>query len=449
MEVASALELLARVDTNTAGSAALSSEDWQDLQARLMLSRKLFGGLIGDSHLTVAYEPQYARVQERRAHNWELLRQAAESNGLYFDPLNFGERRATHVLLWISKADLQSNLPHRFDSNLLAIHNPWAEESVRNWRGYTQISYFDAQRRRVPAGTSCANPTVMIPLAVYSLDSDRAPLLLADFRDPWKPKRLELLKRSADAIATGVLGYTGFGNLGYLSARMSWYWLRHRHGATVDRSERASLYAELRHLLALDGTLDPQLRRELQSRLDHLSINPFERSFDDESELARQQYAALLQFARSPEGLPVLLARERGREAVAISDGRSARTFLGIASVSTLGLYRHREPVTQELLALLDRQRRIDADIRYLRRVADSAPRIEVVWNMDEVGRRVEELGVLIAERSESREEAVGLIGRILAQTQDTETRRRCLNCLARLNGQGTPPVEVLAGAGE
>lgn len=72
MEVASALELLARVDTNTAGSAALSSEDWQHLQARIMLSRKLFGGLIGDSHLTLAYERQYARVQERRAHNWSF-----------------------------------------------------------------------------------------------------------------------------------------------------------------------------------------------------------------------------------------------------------------------------------------------------------------------------------------------------------------------------------------
>ena len=43
-----------------------------------------------------------AQTEETRGHNWELLRQRAEANGLYFEPLGLTASR-THALLWVSR----------------------------------------------------------------------------------------------------------------------------------------------------------------------------------------------------------------------------------------------------------------------------------------------------------------------------------------------------------
>ena len=85
--------------------ALLSEPELLEMQARLALAGKTLGGLVTTERLPEAYLKNRVQTEETRGHNWELLRQRAEANGLYFDPLGFARSR-THALLWIAREDL-------------------------------------------------------------------------------------------------------------------------------------------------------------------------------------------------------------------------------------------------------------------------------------------------------------------------------------------------------
>src|SRR5262249_52826334 len=149
-------------------------------------------------------------------------RQRAEDNGLYFESLALDQPSPGQAMIWIAQDDVASHDEPRFDSAFLSISDPWKDERLRNWKGYTETWYFDETGSRAESGIAAAPGRRMIPLALYSLDYPRAPLLLVDFRSEWKPKRRELTLRAADSIATGVLGFNGLSNLGYFAAKISW-----------------------------------------------------------------------------------------------------------------------------------------------------------------------------------------------------------------------------------
>ena len=66
-----------------------------EIQSRLLLTDKTFGGLVDDLYLQRYYERQVTAAHDERGHNWELLRQRAESESLIFEPLQMpdGARR--------------------------------------------------------------------------------------------------------------------------------------------------------------------------------------------------------------------------------------------------------------------------------------------------------------------------------------------------------------------
>jgi hypothetical protein len=271
-----------------------------------------------------------------------------------------------------------------------------------------------------------------------------------------------------------VLGLTGpFASLEYFAAKTTWKWIRGRHGDAVDRNARLDSYAGLRFALMLDGEMNAALKKEIFSRLNQLALNPFEQEFRAETVLARRQYAALVTYAQAQDGLAKAISRDRGRELVAYNHGPKSRALLRFASFSTLGIYRHREDITVESLARLDHKRRIQARVQFLKRGLASAPRIDVVWDVGEIRRYLDELGEL---ESGSSDPAISrLVAEVFSSTWDEETRRGCLKCLFRLNSAssrqelsrlsndesvsselrlacnsylaGTPPPETLAGS--
>ena len=433
-----ALEVLSRLDSESqvaveSESPGLRPAEIAHLVARISLNKQVLGGFVRASRLTEAYEKRTVETQIDRAHNWELLRQRAEQNDLYFDPLSFGQPVPGQALLWIAKEDLADADERRFDPNLLSIADPWRDESIRNWKGYTETWYFDASGGRVADASAASRAAEMIPLALYSLDYRKAPLLLVDFRSESKPKRRELLRRAADSAATGVLGLTGpFSNLEYFVAKRAWEFIRGRHGDPVDRNARLDAYAGLRHALLLDRELNPALKQELTRRLDQLALNPFEQDFRAEAELATRQYAALLKYAEAPDGLAKSLSRDRGREMVAYDHGPKSRALLRVATIATLGMYRHREPMNADSVARLERERGIQARVQFLERVLASTPQIDVVWDAAEIRRNLDELGDL--EAGAEAPAISRLVARVFAGTSDEETRRGCLKCLYRLN---------------
>lgn len=441
IHVQQALSALSQLDPSEPGSSGLTAPELRAIQARLSLDKRFLGGFVRNSQLDEVYENVKTQAQIGEQRNWELLRQRAEQNGLYFQPLALGQSQPGQALLWIAKEDLENGGERRFDATLLSLSDPWKDEHLRHWKGFTDTWFFDADGRKAEASGAGTRALHMIPLALYSLQYPRAPLLLVDFRSEWQPKRRELSRRTADAIASGVLGFNGLSNLGYFAAKASWKWFHGRHGQAVDRNSRLDAYAELQHALLLDSLLNPVLKKEIIRRLEGLALNPFEQDSECETELARRQYAALAAYVQNPEGLEAALARARGRELVAFSHGATARTFLTFASIATLGAFRHREEVTTDSLARLDRGRRIQARVNFLEHVLASSPQIDVVWDMAEIRNSLDELAGLEAGRSNG--SVSQLVARVFAGTSDEDTRRECLRCLYRLNS--TPARQELS----
>jgi hypothetical protein len=428
------LTVISQLEDIPENATRLSEPELLEIQARMALAGKTLGGLVTTERLPEAYLKNRLQTEETRGHNWEFLRQRAEANGLYFDPLGFARSR-THALLWVAREDLSpvNGQSRKFDGRFLGIADPFTDTRLKKWTGYTQIRYFDESGGMVDQDTPGATPRELIPLALYALEYPKVPLLLADFRDTRKPKHREMLRLAAGDAVSGVLGISKWGNWPYMAGSVAWNFVRSRHGDPNNRTARLKAYSQVRRWLTLDGSIDPALRADLQRRLEILGVNPLEESVFEETAIAHRQYDALLRYAADPEGLPARLERDRNNEMAAHRHGAPARTGLRLAKWFSLGAYSHREmDDSGELAAAVGRERRAERQVRFLETVAQSSPQPDLVWNIAEVRRAVE---TLISTGVPPRSAQV--VSRIMQQTSDAETRALCVRALASIGGAG------------
>ncbi len=347
------------------------------------------------------------QTEEARGRNWEILRQAAESNGLLFDPISLGSREPNYALLWISRAEDDAEArPRRFDAQFLAIGNPWNDERLRDQKGYTRQGLLQ-QRQRVP-------------LALYDLENARAPLLLVDFRNNWKPKRREIFERGVTDLMRSVFGLSYLHDWYLYAPRGTHDFVTGRHGATPDSLERLRGYAKLKLKLAVDQSLDPPLRAELERQLARLALNPLESDMKAEVAIAREHYALLRRSAEDPKGLPARIDRDRSGELAPVLHSAGARLLFRAGAVATVGLYRHRDRIDEGKLALLDIKRRTEFHERFLLKAAAS-PRVEVDFDPEQVRRSLEFLA------GQPKTNSTELAAKLLAKTQDPLLRQVCL----------------------
>jgi len=409
----------------TAGSSgsALSPSELTEIQARLMLSDKPFGGLVDQRQLENFYSRQTTKGRDTRGHNWELLRQYAESSGLYFEPLAMPDGSITHAMLWVARPDLSEANEHAFDGRFLNIKNPWCDSRLLRWTGYSEEKYFDADNRMVSQWVAGARGVNMIPLAVYGLDFPKIPTLLLDFRDRLNPGKRELSRRLIDDVAR-VASISRFGNLYYFAGRTAFDFVTGRRGIDFNQPSRLGSYAQLKLLIALNPGITPGLHELLNDRLQHMAHNPLENNEATEQRVALDQYQALLASARNPEGLSARLERERSAEMTAFSHNRTTQTLFSVANFISFGLYRHREKLTSESLAQLNRERQLAYHTRFLTNAVKSTAVMEVSCDMDEVRRSIR----YVAENGAlaRRKEAL-VVARIFTRTTDTGTRELCL----------------------
>jgi len=430
------LAVISQLERMSENEVLLSQAELLEIQARLALAGKTLGGLVTAEHLPEAYYKNRTQTEETRGHNWELLRQRAEAEGLYFEPLGFAHSR-THALLWVAREDLvPGDVPladgaqaRKFDGRFLGISDPFNDSRLKNWTGYTEKRYFDQSGRPVDTETPGATSRELIPLALYALEYPKVPLVLVDFRNTRKPKNREMLRLATGDAVSGVLGISKWGNWPYLAGSMAWNFVRSRHGDPNNRTTRLRAYTQVRRWLTLDSSIDPALRADLQRRLEILGVNPLEDSVYEETEIAEHQYDALLRYSADPKGLPARLERDRNGELAAYRHGIPARTGLRLAKWFSLGVYSHHEMSdSASLAAALDRGRRADREIRFLETVAQSSPQPDVVWNIAEVRRAVNELiATGMPERSAQ------VVSRIMQQTSDAEVRQLCVRALASI----------------
>ena len=424
VQIFQALTTLDNLSLHSGSAAALPDSQLREIYSRLSLSTHTFGGLVRERYLSRYYDKETSRQQQTRGHNWELLRQRAELNGLFFEPLAIGSSSPSQALLWIARPDLESHAICDFDGQFLNIANPWTDSHLLHWTGYSQIRYFDSENRPVSKDTPGAHSVEMIPLALYSLDYPRVPLLLADFRHSLNPKRREMLSQAATGLATGVFGFTRFGNPSLFAADWAYTFVRGRHGAAVNRTARLQAYSGARQFLAMDTTLDPALKTELQLQLDHLALNPRENETAHESTLAREQYAALLQYANSPRFVAKLQhSRRKELESYTRSPGarmlsRIGRFFVGAPDPNP--------PSDLALRAQLDMYRRSATQVRFLDQLLASGPRPDVMWDADAIRRAVDDLSA----DPHASPHAQALIAQVYARSADPDLRSACWRAL-------------------
>lgn len=413
------------------GPPAFSESELAEIQARLMLTDKTFGGLVDSLHLKGYYEKEMTGVRDERGHNWELLRQRAEAESLYFEPLQMADGSATHALLWVDRKEITTRQGQRYNKRFLNIDDPWSDKRLLKWDGYVETRFFDSENRPVLADAPEARRVELIPLALYGLDNPKIPMLLVDFRDTLNPKKREMSRRLLQDVTRNILSLSRFGDVPYFLGRTVFDVVTGRRGMDINQPSRLHTYSQLKLMLSLDRSLDPHLREEIRKRLEKVSLNPLENDLEAEAKLARQQYAALLSYANSPGGLAARVDRDRRAEAVVLEHGKAERVLFRLGNILSFGKYTHRENAAPDIDARLDIARRLTYHTRFLGEVSRSSPQIEVVWNLEDIRRSLR----FIAEHgSRANSQAIKATAKIFFRTEDDETRRMCLESLSRID---------------
>ncbi len=415
------------------GESAFTRAEMSNIQARLLLTEKTFGGLVDDSNLQSYYAKQTTQTRDKRGHNWELLRQRAESESLYFEPLLMPDGSATHALLWVAKRDLIKQQGSRYSSRFLNIANPWTDKRLLSWKGYVETRYFDSDNHPVDSQTPGAEAVEMIPLGLYGLDNPKIPMLLVDFRDSYNPKKREMSRRVLNDVTRNVLSLSKFGNLPFFLGRTVFDFVTGRRGMDINQPSRLATYSQLKLLLALDTSMDPELRSEVSGRLERTSLNPFENDLNAEAHIATEQYKALVAFAVDPDGLAAKIERDRRAEMTSQEHGAKAQLAFRVLNVLSFGKYVHREELTDDMEDRLDIARRLDYHTKFLQQITRSSADVDVTWNLDDVRRSVR---FIANHGSEAGGNAAAATAKLFARTKDDDIRRACIDGLSRIHSR-------------
>ena len=415
------------------GAPAFSEAEISEIQSRLLLTDKTFGGLVDDLYLQRYHERQVTSLRDERGHNWELLRQRAETESLIFEPLEMPDGSTTHAMLWIAKDELGTKREHPYDARFLNISDPRSDNRLKKWNGHVETRFYDSENRVVAANTPGARPVEMIPLALYGLDNPKIPMLLIDFRDSFNPKKRELSRRVLQDVMRNFVSLSGAGGVAFFLGRTVFDFVTSRRGIDINQPSRLRTYSQLKLLLALNNSLEPELKNQIDSRLNKVSVNPLENDLVTEMDLAQEQYQALKAYALKPDGLAAKLDWDRREEMVPLKHGKAEQVLFRLANIFSFGAYTHREKASPEIESRLDLARRITYHTRFLREVAKSSARVEVVWNLDEVRRSLQFIADHGAEVGSSATHAAATI---FLRTEDDETRRVCLASLSRINNR-------------
>lgn len=423
------------------GENVFSDSELRDIQARLFLTEKALGWHMQPENLGRVYDKETALIRDFRGHNWELLRQFTEAQGLYFDPLQMPDGSARHAVVWVAASDLQANKGRKFERRFLNFKNPWTDSKLLNWKGYSEVRWYDSEDREVDPETPNAHPKTLIPLAIYGLDHPKVPVILVDFRDNGNPKAREISRRLLNDLTGNVLSLSHFGGLAFFLGRFVYDFVTGRRGADLNQISRLRSYSQLKLLISLSESLDPEFRNEVADRVESATVNPLQNDADIETRIAVQQYKNLLAYAADPSGLPKKVDNDRREEMTRLKHGAAVRTMLALGRFLTFGRYTHREKPTPELSAALDVRRQLDFHERFLREVAYASADPAVDGRIDAIRASLK----FVSENGAEAEEKTTLaLAKLFAISSDEAIRTLCLQGLYRINNSAAKK-ELLA----
>ncbi len=226
--------------------------------ARLDFRKSMLGDFIDPSHAAKAGLNSGIEQESIRAKNWELLRQCADKTGLIFEPINLAGTSNQYAILWLPAHSQPPALGPKLGPiwKLLNISDPYAH------------SKWTAEKRR----SAC----IASPIR-------RCLFLMIDFRNTLRLKRHELTQRAITEITSGIIGVSRFTNWYYfVGADLYEFWAS-RRGTATNLQERLNSYSKFRVALALDTTLDPNLKAMMEKHVYSFSVNPSESSANHDS----------------------------------------------------------------------------------------------------------------------------------------------------------------------
>lgn len=428
--IAEALTILSLYE-QVEGKKVLSDQEMLDVKTRLGLTDKSFGGMMQKENYIRADERMYIGSTANRGQTRELLRRFTESQGLYFEPLEMIDGHAKHAITWVFKEDLEANKSRTWEGRFLNIKSPWDDERLKDWKGYSEVRWFDAESREVEANTPGAVSRTLIPLAIYGLDHPHVPIILVDFRDVGNPKKREMTKRAFDDVMGNVLSFTQGGGMALTVGKFLYGFATGRRGTDLNQPSRLRSYSQLKMILAMDESLNEAFRKDIASRVEKVSINPLENDLADELRIARGQYKNLVAYAKSPTGLRLKLEKERIAEMTMVRYNGKMPLKYTIAQALTFGLYKHRVAPTQELAAKMDLMRQLHFHERVVRETAYYSVRPEIDANVAVLMRSLN----FVAEKGTyAGGKTAKAIGKIFAGSLDTDIRLACMASLYKIN---------------
>jgi hypothetical protein len=420
LHIEEAISYLSRAPVSD-DSTALTQVQLDTVIGKLKLREILLGGL-GTDNQAARVGLQSTFEQERiRGRNRELLRQWAEKTGLIFEPLNLNGNQAHYAILWFpqSESDEPENLSLQSIWKLLAIRNPWTDERLKNWRGPVYERVFDQN-----------SSVSVIPLAVYSLDYPKQPLILMDFRHKLSRRRREVTQRSVNELITGVLGISHFADWYFYIAFDLHRFIVERRGAALDEASRLDCYSDFRVNLALDRTIDSSLKKDLETRIRWLAVNPLEAAPQREIQNALARYKLLEKEADDGD----LMARVHQEHRFELSSfGESEKTKLAKSTlhVATLGFYK--QQAKSDDLFMLDHERRVAYQLIFLDSLIQAQTPPEISYDSERIKSSVRELSSLMPSIAAPavRSHAEATVEHLKNLSQDDDLRTDCTTALA------------------
>jgi hypothetical protein len=392
------------------------------LLARLELRKRLLGGLVADRDARRVGEEAGFEQERVRSRNWESLRECAEKTGLSFEPINVAGIQGQYALLWFSPT---GSKPQGNDLGpmwkVLNLRNPWTDNRLRNWKG----------PYKVLDDGSGAHGETLIPLGVYSLNYPLTPLLLVDFRDNLHLRKYEMAQRTINEIVSGVIGLSHFTNWYFYAGAFAYDFVVARHGTATNQGERLDSYSSFRTALALDHSLDPKLRSEMERRMDSIAVNPLDGSPAREVELAQSRFQVLEEEAKNGK-LAQHVDEQRRAELAGYGRGHGSEVFQVLLHAGSFGLYTKRAKPDADNLEALRRNRQMEANLELLDRLTESGGRPELVFDSLRIQNSVKELASSLSYATERgiRAHAERTLKRLQVATQDASVQQECGSAL-------------------